>query len=111
TDTAGNVTTKDVTFTFVAPPITPTFDLDNGTDTGTKGDQTTLLANATLVGHTTAGATVVLKDGSNNTLATQTADGSGNFTFTPVALATGSNSFTVVPTITGGFTASFPRTI
>ena len=111
TDVAGNVTTKDVTFTFATPPTTPTFDLDSATDTGTTGDHTTLLANVTLVGTTTPNAAVVITDSSNNTVGSGTADGSGNFTFTAVPVSAGSNAFTATATISGGFTATFSQTI
>ena len=111
TDAAGNVTTQDVTFTFATPPTTPNFDLDSATDTGTTGDHTTLLANVTLVGTTTANATVTITDSSNNALASGNADGSGHFTFAAIPVATGSNVLTATATISGGFTATFSQTI
>ena len=93
-------------------PATPTLDLDAGTDTGTVGDHKSLLANVTLVGTTSAGASVVLTDSSNNTIASGTADGSGNFSFTLCSmLAAGNNTFTVTATNAANVTSSFTRTI
>ena len=103
---AGDTTDLDVTFTFDTSIATPTIVLDPASDTGTLGDNETNLATVSLDVTTEANATVVLKDGSGNTLATGTANGSGAFQFTNVALAAGTNPFTVVATDPAGNTAT-----
>ncbi len=100
-----------VTFTLKSSVTTPTLDLDPNSDTNVLGDHITSLATVSLVGTTDAGASVVLKDNSNNTIGTATADVSGNFSFAGVALQTGANIFTVQATDLAGNQATFSRTI
>jgi len=87
-------------------PTTPTLELNAASDTGTQGDDTTDLANVTLIGTTTANVSVKLVQ----TGATTNADGSGAFTFTSVPVSLGDNTFTVEAT-NGGGTTSFTTTI
>ncbi len=104
-DTAGNILGSS-TFTFTLTPITPTFNLTAGTDTGTLGDLATADSVVALTG--TANANVALAllsgplEGSQTMIASTTSDANGNFTFSNVNLSSGENFFTVQQTDASG---------
>ncbi len=100
----------DVTLTFTldtTAPTTPTLDLDPLFDSPPLGDRTTTLDNVSLVGQTSAGATVQLVE----TSSTATADAQGRFAFADVTLVAGANVFTVAATDAAGNTSQSSNTI
>ena len=111
TNNLGDATTVTIDFNLVSTTAAPTFDLDPSFDDGTFGDHQTSIPSVTLDGTGEAGATVVLTDGSGNTLGTTTAGSTGAYAFTAIALALGDNNFTATATDVAGNTASFNRDI
>ena len=107
TDAAGNSsfasTALSVEIDTTAPSSAPTsLALDSASDSGVQGDNLTNNATPTINGTAEAGATVTIKNGAGNVVATAVADTNGNWTATTSALPSRQNVLSVTATDAAG---------
>ncbi|EDM66646.1 iron-regulated protein FrpC, partial [Moritella sp. PE36] len=112
TDTAGNSTeSAPVTFTLDTGIVTPTADINAGSDSAINNDDITSDNTPTIDGTGEIGASVVITNAANVVVGTGTVDADGNYSITTSTLVDGTQALTITTTDTAGNAAFVEQTI
>ncbi|EDM64668.1 hypothetical protein PE36_02994, partial [Moritella sp. PE36] len=111
TDTAGNAAFVEQTITVDTGIVTPTADINAGSDSAINNDDITSDNTPTIDGTGEIGASVVITNAANVVVGTGTVDADGNYSITTSTLVDGTQALTITTTDTAGNAAFVEQTI